>query len=107
MTNTPYKFSFNGFSGCNIEAYRDDVFLGDIRAFHVEDKSGQVLLLETDRYASYESLIDGKFDIILTVSNEHWEVQTMSVCGCTIKSKNEEMCMITLENVKWWKEENK
>lgn len=105
MTNTPDKFSFNGYAGCDIKAYRGETFLGDIRAFSVEGKSGTILILSNTDYVGINAL-KGGFNIVLTAADEHWRMKVMTVYGCKLEEDviMNEMNHMTIESVDWWED---
>jgi len=114
MSDAPDKFSFNGFSGFDIEAYRDDVRLGEIRAFSVDGSVklvtkdatyyyAEVLLLSDKRYVRKELLKD-PFDIVCTAANEHGEKMRMTVYGFKLADEPvyDEASKGSIKEVQWW-----
>jgi len=105
MVNTPDKFCFNGYAGCDIEAYRGETFLGHIRAFAVEGKTSTILMLSNTDYVGIKALEKG-FNIVLTASDEHGRQMIMTVYGCKLEGEAtiNEMNPMTIESVDWWED---
>jgi len=102
-SNTADEFSFNGFSGVNMDVYQSDVKIGKIRAISVEGQTASIAVLDEEEYISAMDL-NFKSDLILSCSDEYGNEKIMSIHGITAREEiiPGEVNAFDLQCVTWW-----
>lgn len=101
--NTADEFSFNGFSGVNIDVYQSDVKIGRVQALHVKGQVATISVLDDPEYICAMDL-NFKSDLILSCSDEYGHEKRMVIHGLTAKEEiiPDEMNEFDLQCVTWW-----
>jgi hypothetical protein len=101
--NTADEFSFNGFSGVNIDVYQSDVKIGKIRAIHVKGQEASIVVLDDEEYISPIDL-SFRFDLVISCSDEYGNEKRMAIHGITARDEitGGEINTFDLQCVTWW-----
>lgn len=96
-------FSYNGFSGFNMDVYQSGTNMGSIRAIAVKGQTAEILVLDSEGYASPIDL-NFKSDLIFLARDEYGKEKRMAIHGVTARDEiiAGEINTFDLQCIIWW-----